>query len=358
MRIVYHLPNDDLWKARDAAIACEDAGFDGIVALENAHGPFPPLAVAAMATKRIQIGTGVAIAFPRSPTIMAHAAWDLNKASNGRFYLGLGSQVRGHNERRYGIAWTPPAPRMRDYIGAVRAVWRAWEKEEPIDYHSDHYTLTLTTPNFSPRPLGLPRIPIAMSAVGPAMLKVAGEVADGARLHPFSTRRYMDEVSLTRIRTGLDVHGRPRHAFEVVAGSFIATGANEEEVAKMREYIRFRVAFYCSTRAYWHVLALHGMEDLGLKLRPYPKERRWGEMAALISDDVLEMFATVATYDTLPDAIEKRYGGLADTLSLFIPPHTDPRPLKDVMQDIQRIPTPFKGYATDWDAGATRQAAG
>ncbi len=358
MRIVYHLPNDDLWKARDAAIACEDAGFDGIVALENAHGPFPPLAVAAMATKRIQIGTGVAIAFPRSPTIMAHAAWDLNKASNGRFYLGLGSQVRGHNERRYGIAWTPPAPRMRDYIGAVRAVWRAWEKEEPIDYHSDHYTLTLTTPNFSPRPLGLPRIPIAMSAVGPAMLKVAGEVADGARLHPFSTRRYMDEVSLTRIRTGLDVHGRPRHAFEVVAGSFIATGANEEEVAKMREYIRFRVAFYCSTRAYWHVLALHGMEDLGLKLRPYPKERRWGEMAALISDDVLEMFATVATYDTLPDAIEKRYGGLADTLSLFIPPHTDPRPLKGVMQDIQRIPTPFKGYATDWDAGATRQAAG
>jgi probable F420-dependent oxidoreductase len=289
---------------------------------------------------------------------MAHAAWDLNKASGGRFYLGLGSQVRGHNERRYGIPWTAPAPRMRDYIGAVRAVWRAWEKEEPIDYHSEHYTLTLTTPNFSPRPLGLPRIPIAMSAVGPAMLKVAGEVADGARLHPFSTRRYMDEVSLKRIQTGLDVHGRPRHAFEVVAGSFIATGANEEEVAKMREYIRFRVAFYCSTRAYWHVLTLHGMEDLGLKLRPYPKERRWGEMAALISDDVLEMFATVATYDTLPDAIEKRYGGLADTLSLFIPPHTDPRPLKDVMQDIQRIPTPFQGYATDWDAGEKRQAAG
>jgi alkanesulfonate monooxygenase SsuD/methylene tetrahydromethanopterin reductase-like flavin-dependent oxidoreductase (luciferase family) len=197
-----------------------------------------------------------------------------------------------------------------------------------------------------------------MSAVGPAMLKVAGEVADGARLHPFSTRRYMDEVSLTRIRTGLDVHGRPRHAFEVVAGSFIATGANEEEVAKMREYIRFRVAFYCSTRSYWHVLALHDMEDLGHKLRPYPKEGRWDEMAALISDDVLEMFATVATYDTLADKIEKRYGGLADTLSLFIPPHTDPLPLKDVMQDIQRIATPFKGYAAEWPAGASRQAAG
>ena len=348
MRIVYHLPNDDLLKAQDAAVACEQAGFDGVVALENAHGPIPPLAVAALATSRIQIGTGVAIAFPRSPTIMAHAAWDLNKASNGRFYLGLGSQVRGHNERRYGIPWTPPAPRMRDYIGAVRAVWRAWETEEPIDYRSAHYTLTLTTPNFSPRPLGLPRIPIAMSAVGPAMLKVAGEVADGARLHPFSTRRYLAEVSLARIQAGLDIHGRSRRAFEVVAGSFIATGANEAEVAKMREYIRFRIAFYCSTRAYWHVLELHGMEDLGLKLRDFPKQGRWSEMAAEISDDTLELFATVATYDALAQKIEARYGGLADTLSLFIPPHTDPLPLKDVMQDIRRIPTPFDGYEGGW----------
>lgn len=190
MRVVYHIPNDDLRQAQRLSKAAEDAGFDGIVALENAHGPYPPLVLAALATERIQIGTGVAIAFPRSPTITAHDAWDLNKASNGRFYLGLGSQVKGHNERRYGIPWTPPAPRMRDYIGAVRAVWRAWEKEEPLDYHSAHYTLTLTTPNFAPRPMGLPRIPIAMSAVGPAMLGVAGEVADGVRLHPFSTRRY------------------------------------------------------------------------------------------------------------------------------------------------------------------------
>jgi probable F420-dependent oxidoreductase len=358
MRVVFHLPNDDLWKAQAAAIACEAAGFDGIVALENAHGPFPPLAVAAMATKRIQIGTGVAIAFPRSPTITAHAAWDLNKASQGRFYLGLGSQVRGHNERRYGIPWTPPAPRMRDYIGAVRAVWRAWETEAPVDYHSQHYTITLATPNFSPRPLGLPRIPIAMSAVGPAMLRVAGEVADGVRLHPFSTRRYLAEVSLSRIADGLARSGRDRKHFEVVAGSFIATGATEAEVAKMREYIRFRVAFYCSTRAYWHVLSLHGMEDLGLRLRSYPKEGRWSEMAALIPNDVLELFATVGTYDRIPAMIERRYGGLADTLSLFIPPHADPAPLAEILPDIQRIPTPFEGYATGWDDGAKREAAG
>ncbi|MEQ9125717.1 MAG: TIGR03617 family F420-dependent LLM class oxidoreductase, partial [Alphaproteobacteria bacterium] len=266
MRVVFHMPNDDLHAAKAAAEAAEAAGFDGVVALENAHGPIPPLAVAAMATRRVQLGTAVAIAFPRSPSITAHFAWDQHKASGGRLYLGLGSQVKGHNERRYGLAWTPPAPRMRDYIGAVRAVWRAWETGEPLDYHSDAYTLTLTTPNFSPKPLGLAPIPIAMSAVGPAMLRTAGEVADGVRLHPFSTRRYLAEVSLLRIQAGLDKAGRRRSAIEVVSGAFLATGPDDEAVAKMREYVRFRISFYCSTRAYWDVLRLHGLEDLGEKL--------------------------------------------------------------------------------------------
>ncbi|MEL0019622.1 MAG: TIGR03617 family F420-dependent LLM class oxidoreductase [Rickettsiales bacterium] len=348
MRVVYHIPNDDLRAAEAAAREAEAAGFDGIVALENAHGPFPPLAVAAMATDRIQIGTGVAIAFPRSPTIMAHAAWDLNKASNGRFYLGIGSQVKGHNERRYGVEWVPPAPRMKDYIGAVRAVWRAWETGEPLDYHSKHYTLTLTTPNFAPRPSGLPRIPIAMSAVGPAMLRVAGDTADGVRLHPFCTGRYLAEESLKHIGDGLARSGRRRGDIEVVSGAFLATGKDEEAVAKMREYIRFRISFYCSTRSYWHVLRLHGMEELGERLRSYPKEGRWDEMAALISDDVLELFATVGTYGEIGAKIAERYEGLADSLSLFVPTDTEPGPLGEVLQDIQRIPTPFKAYAAGW----------
>lgn len=348
MRVINHLPNDDLRAAQAAAIAAEEAGFDGAVALENAHGPIPPLAVAALATSRIQLGTAVAIAFPRSPTITAHAAWDLNKASGGRFYLGLGSQVKGHNERRYGIEWVPPGPRMRDYIGAVRAVWTAWETETPIDYHSKHYTLTLTTPNFSPRPLGLPRIPIAMSAVGPVMLRVAGEVADGVRLHPFSTRRYLEEVSLAHVSDGLERSGRPRSQIEVVSGAFIATGANEEDVMKMREYVRFRIAFYCSTRSYWHVLRLHGMEELGERLRPLPAENRWDEMAAMIPEDVIELFATVGTYDEIGAKIAARYEGLADSLSLFMPTETPVGPLAEMLQDIRRIPTPFEGYDSGW----------
>ena len=348
MRTYNHLPNDDLRRAEAAARAAEAAGFDGAVALENAHGPFPPLAVAALATKRIQLGTAVAIAFPRSPTITAHAAWDLNKASDGRFCLGLGSQVKGHNERRYGIEWVPPGPRMRDYIGAVRAVWRAWETQEPLDYHSRHYTLTLTTPNFSPKPLGLPRIPIAMSAVGPVMLRVAGEVADGVRLHPFSTRRYLDEVSLAHVREGLERTGRARRNIEVISGAFIATGATKEEVMKMRDYVRFRIAFYCSTRSYWNVLRLHDMEDLGERLRPYPAENRWDEMAAQIPGDVIDLFATVGTYEEIGDKIAARYGGLADSLSLFMPTDTPVGPLKEVLEDIRRIPMQFQAFDTGW----------
>ena len=360
MRMIYQIPNDDLRLADAAARAAEAAGFDGVVALENAHGPIPALSVAAMATERVQIGTAVMIAFPRSPTVTAHAAWDLNKASKGRFYLGLGSQVKGHNERRYGITWTPPAPRMRDYIGAVRAVWRAWEFEEPLDYHSDHYTLTLTTPNFAPRPLGLPPIPIAMSAVGPAMLRVAGEVADGVRLHPFNTQRHIAEVCVPEIEAGLkradraDGLGGPRgrSQIEVVAGGFLATGADESAVARMSNYIRFRIAFYCSTRAYWSVLRLHGLEDLGLKLRPFPAQGRWDEMAAQIPDEVLELFAIVGTHDVVADKIAKRYGGLADALSLFIPTDTEPGPLAEVIQDVKRIATPFQNHASSWPSVA------
>jgi probable F420-dependent oxidoreductase len=345
MRVICHIPNDDLRAAETAARAAEAAGFGGLVALENAHEPFMPLALAALATSRIQIGSGVAIAFPRSPTITAHAAWDLQQASKGRFYLGLGPQVKGHNERRYGITWTPPAPRMRDYIGAVRAIWRAWETQTPLDYQSEHYTLTLMTPNFSPKPLGLPRIPVAIAAVGPAMQRMAGAVCDGIRLHPFNTKRYLEENSLANIRAGLERAGRPREQIEVVAGAFIATGKDQAAVAKMREYIRFRIAFYCSTRSYWAVLRLHGIEELGERLRPYPAENRWSEMAALIPDDVVELFATVGTHDEIAAKIAARYGGLVDAISMFVPTDTAPGPLKEVVQDIQRIPTPFLGYA-------------
>lgn len=349
MRVITQIPNNDLKDAQKVAKLAERAGFDGVVALENAHNPYLPLAAAAMVTDKIQLGTAVAMAFPRAPTITSHVAWDVQKASSGRFYLGLGAQVKSHNERRYGLQWSPPAPRMRDYIGAVRAVWRTWEKGEPLDYKSETYSLSLMTPNFSPKPSGLPKIPISIATVGPAMLRLAGEICDGVRLHPFSSRNYLEQVSSLGIKEGLERGGRSRSNFEVVAGGFIATGKNEEAVAKMREYVRFRIAFYCSTRAYWDVLRLHDMVELGEKVNPYPREGRWDEMAALIPDEAIDLFAVVADYGTIAEKLAARYGGLADTISLPIQPDDDPDQLADTVKAIHAIPSPFEKYNTDWD---------
>jgi probable F420-dependent oxidoreductase len=256
--------------------------------------------------------------------------------------------VKAHNERRYGIPWTAPAPRMRDYIGAVRAIWRAWETGEPLAYRSPHYTLTLMTPNFSPRPTGLPRVPVSMAAIGPAMLRVAGEVCDGVRLHPFCTRRYLEEVCVPQVEAGLARAGRARKDIEIVAGGFIATGPDRAAVATMLEHVRFRIAFYCSTRAYWPVLRLHGLEALGEALARYPREGRWSEMAAQIPDEVIGLFAAVGTWDEIVGQVEQRYGGLADTVTLPMPADAELGPLGELVRQIQRIPAPFAGHATGW----------
>lgn len=345
MRVLTQIPNNDLVEAQKMAKIAEQAGFDEIVTAENAHGPFLPLAAAALVTERIQLGTAVAMAFPRSPTIMAHAAWDIHIASHGRFRLGLGSQVKTHNERRFGVPWTPPVPRMRDYVGAVRAVWHAWQTETQLNYRSETYNLTLTTPNFSPRPNDLPPIPISLAAVGPGMLRLGGEVADGVRLHPFSTRRYLEEVSMARVAEGLEKSGRQRKDVEVIAGGygFIGTGPDEESVARARAYVRFRIAFYCSTRAYWDVIRLHDLLWLGEKVNPLPRENRWDEMAEQIPEELIDLFATVETYEALPKAIEERYGGCADSVLLQVSTKDDVERLAACVAAIQNIPTPADG---------------
>jgi probable F420-dependent oxidoreductase len=344
MRVFTALP-PRWWReiGRYAADA-EAAGFDGLATAELGHDPFAPLAVAAIATRKCELTASVAVAFPRSPTILASQAWDLAANSNGRFVLGLGSQVKGHNERRFGIAWSAPAPRLRDYIGALRAIWRCWSTGEPLDYRGSHYQLTLMTPDFSPEPSGLPPVPVAIAAVGEAMLRVAGEVCDGVRLHPLCSRRYLEQVCWPQIHTGMQRGGRARAHFDVHGGGFVATGPDERAAAQAIDAVRQRVAFYASTRTYLPILALHGLEDLGLKLHRLSVAGRWREMAAEISDDVVKLFAACGSYREIAAAIEARFGGLADSIEINFPPDAPAGLQRELVTDIRRIPHRFANF--------------
>jgi probable F420-dependent oxidoreductase len=334
------------WRAIPAAArSAELAGFDALMGVELNHDPFAALAFAATATDRVELTTSVAVAFPRSPTITAMQAWDLNVNSGGRFVLGLGSQVKGHNERRFGVAWSAPAPRLKEYIEALRAVWRCWEKGEKLDYRGAHYQLTLMTPDFSPPPAGLPMIPVTIAAVGDAMLRLSGEVCDGVRLHPLCTRRYLEEVCMPQIAEGMRRSGRQRKHFDLHGGGFIATGADEASVRRAMDWVRSRVALYASTRTYRPILALHGLEDLGLKLHDMTVQGRWREMPAQISDDVVRLFAACGTYDGIVVEIEKRFGGAADAIEIMVPSDAEPGPIRELLADVKQIRQAFEGFA-------------
>ncbi|NNL86482.1 MAG: TIGR03617 family F420-dependent LLM class oxidoreductase, partial [Myxococcales bacterium] len=302
---------------RDVAAAAQLAerrGLSGFAAMENAHEPFLPLAVAALHTQSLELWTAIAIAFNRSPMAIANAAFDLQEASRGRFVLGLGSQVKGHNERRFSVPWSAPVPRMREYIDALRAIWRCWELGEELKFRGEHYQFTLMTPNFSPPAMGLPMVPVTLAAVGPGMLRLAGEKGDGVQLHPFCTQRYLDRVVLPELDAGLHSGGQVRERFHVSGGGFIATGPDAETVDRIREFVRVRIAFYGSTRTYWPVLEQHDLLDLGAKLHEMSKRGAWQEMGAEVSDEVLELFTVSGTHREIAARIEERFAGRVDQL--------------------------------------------
>lgn len=334
MKTLTSVPAHDLNAVGPAAAATEGRGFTAISTQENRHDPFLPLAVAATHTAKLELRTSVAIAFARSPMSAANLGWDLQAASNGRFTLGLGSQVKGHNVRRFSVAWSAPAPRMREYVQALRAIWSCWQDGTRLDYRGTHYQFSLMTPNFTPEPLGCPPPRVAIAAVGPAMLKVAAEECDGAMLHGFCTRKYLDEVVTPRLLSSLATNGRSRSTFEISGGGFVATGPDDAAVHEMFEWVRMRIGFYGSTPAYWPVLAVHGLEDLGHKLNDMAKKGQWNAMTQEIPDDVVHLFAAVGRFDQIAAAIERRFGGVVDCVGL---PDTTPA---DLLADIARIPCP------------------
>jgi probable F420-dependent oxidoreductase len=262
--------------------------------------------------------------------------------------LGLGSQVKGHNERRFGIPWGPPAPRLRDYVRALRAIWGCWETGGNLNYQGEHYKLTLMTPDFSPEPTGLPIVPVTIAAVGEVMLRVAGEVCDGVRLHPLCSRRYLEEVALPCLEEGMRRSSRSRANFDVFGGGFVVTGPDRETVAQGMEWAHKRIAFYGSTRAYAPILALHGLEELGAKLHARSVQGRWNEMAAEVPDEVVQIFATCGTYDEIAQQIENRFGGLADAIELNFPAHTPSGLQRELLIDIHRVPHRFERFNTNW----------
>jgi probable F420-dependent oxidoreductase len=341
------IPQDDLQRVAAAARAVEDDGYDGIVTMENKHDPFLPLAIAAVNTERVELATGIAISFLRSPMSAASLSWDLNEASRGRFVLGLGTQIKAHNEKRFSVPWSAPAPRMREYIQGLRAIWRTWKFGEPLNYVGEHYRFTLMPPYFVPEGSGQALPAVTLAAVGPGMLKVAGEVADGVRLHPFCTGRYITDTVMPALQRGFAVSGRSRSTFEVSGGGFVATGPDDETVHEVSEWVRYRIGFYGSTPAYWPVLEAHGAGDLGRKLNRMTKEGKWDDLAGEVSDDLLHEFAAIGRHDEIADRIAARFAAVSDTIFASANSAMPSDLPADLIQDIQAIETPFGGFATE-----------
>jgi probable F420-dependent oxidoreductase len=322
VKLDLNLADDDLREVPVLAREAEALGFDGLWASETKHDPFLPLALAAEHTRRLSLGTAIAVAFPRSPTVVAHTAWDLQAASGGRLILGLGTQVKGHVERRFSVKWTAPGPRLREYVLALRAIWRAWQTGTPVDFRGEHYAITLMTPFFAPGPIAEPHIPIYVAAVNPYNLRLAGELCDGAHLHPFHSVRYLREFALPHIAAGLAKAGRGRDAITLVASVFMVTGRTAAEIAAARERARAQIAFYASTRTYEPVLAAHGLTELMPRLHRKSVEGDWAGMAALVTDEMLDIFTVEAPLERLAAALQARYAGVLDRLAPYLPLET------------------------------------
>jgi len=302
----------------------EELGYDGAFSAETAHDPFFPLLLAAEHTERLELITGIAVAFARNPMTLANMGNDLQSYSQGRFVLGLGSQIKAHIEKRFSMPWSHPAARMRELILAMRAIWACWNDHEKLDFRGEFYRHTLMTPFFNPGPnaYGAPRVFLA--AVGERMTEVAGEVADGILLHGFTTERYVREVSLPALERGWARAGKQRTDFEVSGPMFVVTGTNEEELERARQGTKQQIAFYGSTPAYRGVLELHGWGDLQGELNRLSKQGDWVTMGDLVTDEILETFAVVAEPEDVPRQLLARYGDVVDRVSFYAPYKSDP----------------------------------
>ena len=318
MKVDAVLDTRDLNTVPDQVRHLEEAGYDAAWTAEVGHDPFLPHAAAAVATSRIELGTSIAVAFARSPMTTAYAAHDLQAASGGRFILGLGSQIKAHVTRRFSMPWGRPAPQMREYIQALRAIWASWDEGEPLRFQGEYYSHTLMTAMFRPEPspYGPPRVFLA--AVGPAMTRVAGEVTDGLIVHGFTTERYLREVTLPALGEGIARAGRSRGDVQVTCPGFVVLEGGPDTAERVTA-VRRQIAFYGSTPAYRPVLALHGWDDLADRLHALSvrkDEGRWAEMGELIDDEVLNTFAVIGRPQEAGTELKRRFGDIVDRVTV------------------------------------------
>jgi probable F420-dependent oxidoreductase len=319
MKLDVGMLTHDLRSIPDYARKVEALGFDCLWSSETQHDPFLPLAVAAGVTSRIKLGTAIAVVFPRSPMILAHIAWDLQKASGGRFILGLGTQVKGHNERRFSVKFESPGPKLREVVLALRAIWDCWQNGTRLDFKGQFYRFDLMTPFFSPGPIPHPTIPIYIAGVNRYMCRLAGEVCDGLHVHPFNSAKYLREYVHPAVEEGLRASGRTRADFTYVTATFVVVGDTEEELRDNARSVKQQIAFYASTRTYEPVLAAHGWQDLVPHLHRKSVEGDWKGMADLITDEMVDAYAVRGTYATIGARLRERYAGLLDRTALYQP---------------------------------------
>ncbi len=308
------LPSVSLSDVPRIAEAAEAFGFDALWAAETQHDPFLPCGLIAEHTSRLRFGTAIAVAFARSPANLAYTAWDLASQSSGRFILGLGTQVKAHIERRFGMSWPESVTgKLREQILAIRALWDCWQHGTRLNFRGEHYKLTLMSPFFNPGPISHPAIPICIAGVNAGLARLAGELCEGFVVHPFHSPRYLREVLLPAITSGLAQASRKRQDISVSVTTFVGTNAEE------KSYARSQLAFYASTPSYHPVMALHGWGDVSERLSAHARRGQWDVMPSLISDEMLQTFCLVVEEAGLASALRERYAGLADRISVYSP---------------------------------------
>jgi len=313
------LDADTLTQIRETSRAAEAMGFDGIWTPETRHDPFPQLALVAEHTQRVELGPAIAVAFARSPMHMAYAAWDLARYSDGRFILGLGTQIKPHIERRFAMPWSQPAARLREYILALRHIWRAWQEGERLNFRGKFYKMTLMSPFFDPGPIANPDIPIYIAGVNRRLCELAGEMCQGFHVHPLHTVDYLRQRIRPWVAAGAGMAGRSVEDIVFSTTVFAIVGDTEEELAARRQEVRQQIAFYASTPSYRPVLELHGWGEIGERLGRLAARKQWPAMPALISDDMVNAFAVTGTWDEIGPAIKERYGDLLQRATLYLP---------------------------------------